>query len=307
MSSLPKLSSPSHLTVIINPASGKPYPILRTLNDVLTPAGIEWEVRLTHRPGDARALAQAAVQNGAQALAVYGGDGTVMEAASGLAALGSRLPLLILPGGTANVMSVELGLPTDPVLACQLLAQPETSALRAVDMIRYRDQFFWLRLGTGLEAQMVAGADRSLKDVLGVLAYGVSFMQALNTPLTARYRLTLDGEALESEGVACLIANSAHFGASGLSLAPHVDVSDGWLDVFVIRNSDLSSLWALATSMMTGESDYATLLRWTARTITLEADPPLTVQGDGELIGPTPLTVQIAPGAVNVIVPAPAN
>src|ERR1700693_568815 len=95
--------------VIINPASGQDEPILNVLNSVLRPAEIKWDVFVTTEAGDARKYAQQAVAAGIDAVAVYGGDGTVTEAASGL--IGSNMPLAILPGGTANVMSIELGIP----------------------------------------------------------------------------------------------------------------------------------------------------------------------------------------------------
>jgi len=81
-------------------------------------AGITWEASVTHKPGDATLFAQAAVKEGVDALAVYGGDGTLMEAISGL--MGSEVPLIILPGGSANVMANELRIPSDLKEACML-------------------------------------------------------------------------------------------------------------------------------------------------------------------------------------------
>src|SRR4051794_19444696 len=95
--------------VIINPASGQDRPILGILNRVFHAAGINWEVGLTKQSGDALRMAREAVIAGADVVAVYGGDGTVMEVATGLS--GSDVPLAIFPGGTANVMAVELGIP----------------------------------------------------------------------------------------------------------------------------------------------------------------------------------------------------
>jgi len=95
-----------NIHIIINPASGRSESILPVINASMKEAGITWEASITHRPGDAIQYARAAVKEGVDCLAVYGGDGTLMEAISGL--MGSEIPLVILPGGSANVMANEL-------------------------------------------------------------------------------------------------------------------------------------------------------------------------------------------------------
>jgi diacylglycerol kinase family enzyme len=85
-----------HIHVVINPASGQPAAILNTINRVFHPAGIEWDISLTKSSGDARRYAQKAVTDGADIVAAYGGDGTVMEVSQGV--MGSQVPLAILPG-----------------------------------------------------------------------------------------------------------------------------------------------------------------------------------------------------------------
>src|SRR5690349_8821813 len=104
--------------VIINPISGRPQPVLYTLNSVFRAAGVGWDVSVTHECGDACRAAKAAASQGIDVVAVYGGDGTVLEAATGL--LGTTTPLAILPGGTANVLSVELGIPHDLTAATRI-------------------------------------------------------------------------------------------------------------------------------------------------------------------------------------------
>src|SRR5689334_20980165 len=162
--------------VIINPAAGQDYPVLSVLNRAFHPAGVDWDVFVTKRAGDARRYAEQAVEAGVDAVAVYGGDGTVMGAAAGL--IGGAVPLAIFPGGTANVISVELGIPSDLAEACALVCGA-ACAERPVDVGQIGEQYFLIRVGMGFEAQMVQGADRELKDRAGPLAYAVSAVQAL--------------------------------------------------------------------------------------------------------------------------------
>ncbi|MBI3941798.1 MAG: diacylglycerol kinase family lipid kinase [Chloroflexi bacterium] len=287
--------------VIINPAAGQDRPILSILNDVFQAAGIDWEVFVTKKAGDARHFAAASVKAGVDVVAIHGGDGSVMEAASGL--IGSDVPLAILPGGTANVMSVELGIPGN-LMEAVTLASGIGSTLRKVDMGEVSGYLFMLRAGVGLEAQMVEGADRELKTRIGSLAYTLAALQALREPKVMTFRMRLDGQEVVSDGITCIVANSGNVGVPNLSWAPTIDVSDGVLDVIVIRKADLPSLIAVATHVVTGSETGGELQHWQAREITVDTDPPENVQVDGEIIGKTPITAKVIPQAIQVVVPA---
>jgi diacylglycerol kinase (ATP) len=302
--------------VVINPAAGQDRPVLGTMNRVFHAAGVDWDVFVTKRAGDAGRYARDAIAEGYDAVGVYGGDGTVGEVASAM--VGAETPLAIFPGGTANVMAVELGIPSDTAQALAL-AVDAAAEQRLVDVGEVDlepgegdggargTRRFLLRVGFGFEAQMVEGADRELKDRLGPVAYALSALQTLRDPPMAHYRLTVDGEAVESRGITCIVANSGSLGRPGLTLAPGIDVGDGRLDVIVIRQADLGALLAVAASVLRGTADAAPLQRWQGREVTLVEEPPQAVTVDGEIVPVEPgrpLTVRVVPRALRVIVPA---
>ncbi len=294
--------------IIINPASGQDRPVLSILNDVFHPSGIDWEVFVTKETGDGSRYAREAVAAGVDAVGVYGGDGTVMEVAGAL--VGTHVPLAIFPGGTANVMSVELGVPSDPAEACALVSCGP-SLIRTIDVGQYGDYYFLTRLGMGLETTVIENTAREQKDRLGWLAYALNTVRELVDPKVCKYRLTLDGEVIETEGLICVVANSGIItpnsgipGRGVLSFAPGISVSDGVLDVVVIRRGDLGSLLSVAASMLAGNENAEPLLHWRAREVTVEADPPQTIQLDGEILDQTPAHARIVPNALRVIVPA---
>jgi len=165
-----------NIRVIINPGSGQPKPILHTLNQVFSSAGVEWDISLTQESGDAERFAQEAVKSGVDAVAAFGGDGTVMEVARGV--MGSQVPLAILPGGTANLMSVELGIPKDLNQAAEIIASPE-SEIKSIDVGEIGGTHFLLRVGLGIAAQKVELADRELKDRYGIMAYSIAALKAM--------------------------------------------------------------------------------------------------------------------------------
>jgi YegS/Rv2252/BmrU family lipid kinase len=289
------------IRVIVNPAAGQGQPALDLLENVFRAAGAAWDCCVVEQGGDARALAEEAVAAGVEAIAVYGGDGTVSAVASALR--GSGVPMAIFPGGTANVMSIELGIPGDLAEAAALVCGG-AGMTRTVDMGELEQGAFLLRAGVGFEAQMVEGAG-ALKERVGTLAYTLAALQALREPKVSRYRLTLDGQEVESEGLTCIIANSGSLGVPGLTFAPTILVDDGLLDVIVLRQADLGSLLSLLASVLRGDENAAPLQHWQAREINVVADPPQSVQVDGEMQGTTPLHARIHPRAVEIIVPKP--
>ena len=288
--------------VIINPVSGQPQPILPTINSVFHPADVEWDVSVTLKSGDATRAAQKAAADGVDLIAAYGGDGTVMEVASAL--IGSDTPMAILPGGTANVVSVELGIPKDLAKACQVIVD-EKSQLRAIDIGTAEGRNFLHRVGIGLAAEKVKGATREMKDRYGTLAYSIAWFKSAKNPPTAKYQLVLDEKAYEVEGFTCIVANSGSMGAPGFNMSKETSVSDGLLDVFVIHDSGFFSTLSAFAGSVTGrrEPNPDTFHHWQAKNIRIETDPPLSTQGDGEVWGETPISISVIPHAVEVIVP----
>ena len=286
--------------VVINPASGQPKPVLHTINSVFRAAGVDWEVAVTKDSGDGHRFAQEAVAAGADVVAAFGGDGTVMEVASAL--MGSEVPVAILPGGTANVMSVELGIPNDLEAAARI-ACGQSSHVQAVDMGQVGERTFMLRVGLGFAAEHVLGATREMKDQYGVLAYTVSALETLKKLPVARYTLTLDGEQVEVEGFTCRVDNSANMGLPGLVASTETNVSDGLLDVTVIRDAGADSLYSIVVSSAGhGTPNPEVFFHRQAREITIETDPPQRVIGDGEEWGQTPISVKVLPQAVRFMV-----
>ncbi|MGD9093897.1 MAG: diacylglycerol kinase family lipid kinase [Anaerolineales bacterium] len=286
--------------VVINPASGQDQYILNTINRVFRESEIAWDVSVTQKSGDARRFARQAVAEGADIVAAYGGDGTVMEVADGVA--GGEIPMAILPGGTANLMSVELGIPKDLAKAAQIITDPN-SVIRQVDVGQVGEKQFILRVGIGFAAEKVKIADREMKDKWGILAYSIAGLKALKTTPMAQYHITVDGVEHETDGKTCLIDNAGNMGLQGVSAAKTISVSDGLLDVIVVRNASISSWIAVGDQVLGREPKSGAVKHWQGREISIECDPPQTVQVDGEVWDPTPFSVKVLPGVLPILTP----
>jgi diacylglycerol kinase (ATP) len=285
--------------VIINPGSGQPKPILHTLNAVFRPKGIDWDISLTKKSGDAERFARQAAESGADIVAAFGGDGTVMEVARGL--MGLETPLAILPGGTANLMSVELGIPHDLKQAVEVAAD-EHAITHAIDVGKVNGGYFLLRVGMGFPARKVEYADRKLKDRFGVMAYTLAAVKAVKAKTEANYRLTVDGKVFEVRTRACQVYNAGNMGKAGTAPVPGISVEDGLLDLLALREQAALTLLAQGMEHSIRHSEDL-FYRWQGSQIVIESDPPQPVHIDGEVVGTTPVHIEIIPKAIRVLAP----
>lgn len=162
-----------------------------------------------------------------------------------------------------------------------------------------------LRLGLGFEADMMKEADRAIKNRFGRLAYVISSAKALQKIQEAKYQLTIDGKQYESSGFTCIIANSGNTGFEDLSLDNRIDVSDGLLDVIIVRQVNISLFGhILAAILRKRRGDNVELVQhWQGKDIQVISTPQQRAQCDGEVLDKIPLHAKVIPNAGRVIVP----
>jgi YegS/Rv2252/BmrU family lipid kinase len=291
--------------VIINPASGQNAFILNTLNEVFNPAPFDWQVDITTERGDAARLARAAIEGGADVIAVYGGDGTVVEICNAVAH--TDVPVAILPGGTGNALSLSLKIPQQLRQAAELIAQP-VPRVEKIDMGVVDGSYFSVGLATGFMAKTVGEASRQSKDQLGLLAYTMSLLQEMQGYPPATYTLTMDDrDPITISAVACNILNVGTFGLGQVSLVPESRATDGYLHVLAFENATLGQLIpTLATAASLDDLPFS-LPRWKVKRIRVESTPAHPWMMDGEVVGTTPIDIHIEPCTLPVIVPADSD
>jgi diacylglycerol kinase (ATP) len=287
--------------VVINPASGKNEPVLNVINQVFGRHGVEWEIGVTHAYGDATRLAQKAAAAGYDLVAGYGGDGTQHEIANGLLSGGevdNPTPMGVLPGGTGNGFARELGVSKRLDEALETLC---TSARqRQIDVGLIGNQFFIQRLYAGA-IEPEDQTSREMKDKYGNLAYLISGFERVKNLENIPFRITLDGQVVEEEGVKCYVVNSGQTG-TGLAIDANFAVDDGYLDVFLLAK-DLEAPMAAAERFFNLKAQLAGRYYWRAREISVEPAEDKAVWVDGEYYGRTPASISIRAGALRVAVP----
>ncbi len=288
-----------HIQVIINPASGADLPVLAVLNRALKKYKIAADIHVTQKAGEATHLAQASLSGTYDAVVVYGGDGTVMEVAQALCF--QNMPMVVLPGGTANVLAKELKLPLDLVSACELLGKPDLQSL-IIDMAECNRMPFIIRLNTGILAKMITDTSRTQKDTLGTLAYALSALKNGEELQPVTYELTLDGKVQTIAGVALMITNIGNIGLPGVSLLPEIRADDGKLDVVVLESADLASLVKLATSTVTPMTPPNTLQHWSVEQVKLSIPAGQSALLDDRALTETDLSISVLPKALTLLV-----
>ncbi|MDV6374033.1 diacylglycerol/lipid kinase family protein [Deinococcus arenicola] len=243
-------------------------------------------------------------------LVAAGGDGTV----SGLtyAVRDQGVPVLAFPAGTANLIAQNLDLPTTaPELAALVLAGHSIQVdLGEID-VRGKKNGFAMLAGAGADAAMIEGSE-DLKDKFGVMAYVISAMKQLN-PKKTTFKLTIDGEQREFEGIGVMVAN---FGMANfrMPITTDIDPDDGKFTVVLLKAGNLLRLIpnlidSVRAKLHLGDPMFSDNMETlTACEITVDAADPFPLQYDGELmVETTPFTARILVGAALFITAATAE
>ena len=244
--------------------------------------------------------ARDAAAAGVDVVVAYGGDGTVMEVAEGVA--GTSALLGVLPGGTANLMAHELGVAVGIEKAAQVIADPASRRV-PVDLGRANGKHYILRCGTGWGARQVADATRELKDRWGVLAYTFGKVKAWGESDVVHYVVEMDGVVHEFDAFAVSVVNAGNVGLGRVRLAKNISVSDGLLDLLALRGKGVKAFGELGGAMA-GLPQGQQVEHAQGRVFRIEARPAQPVQLDGEMVGDTPLEIEVVAGALTAIVPA---
>ncbi|MDQ3461256.1 MAG: diacylglycerol kinase family lipid kinase [Deinococcota bacterium] len=291
--------------VIMNPVSGQhdPKRTRRRLEERFREGGLDFDFRETQGDGDALCWAEAAGDEGFDVVVAVGGDGTIMEAMSGLIKSKGSVPLAQVPTGTANLLARALLIPINVEKSLELVFSGKEERLD-VGYLPDHDRYFALVAGMGYDANMIAEAPRNLKRVMGFAAYVVSGIKSLFRLKRVRVHLEADGEKMDFLAHTVMVINVGQIAAAKISLGPDIHPHDGKLDLMIASSV---TLWGLARTfwqILTRQYKSQENLRYIqAAKIKIEVQPPLGVQIDGEAFGTTPLCVEAVPGGANLIVP----
>ncbi|MGH8673662.1 MAG: diacylglycerol/lipid kinase family protein [Burkholderiales bacterium] len=291
------------IALIVNPASGRGAGrrLAPEVRERLGRSGTNCELQFTSAPGEMRSLVAAALREGADCVAVAGGDGSLNEAVNGYVGVAREdQALAVIPLGTDNDFAKMLGVGSDWRLACERIA---SGARRRIDAGRCNGHVFANGIGAGFDAQVALEAN-SIRWLRGNAVYGLALAKTLLLRYsTPNARIVHDGGAIETRITMLAAANGTTYGGA-FRIAPGADIADGRLDLMVAEPLSRVGIIGFIPHVLRGTHvgrHGVTMVR--TRRVVVETDEPLVVHADGEIIDRAArrLEVEVLPGALRTI------
>ena len=296
------------LKVILNPSSGRET--ARTnIEDVLALLSMRGEIdradiNYTHARFDAQRFAEKTNPSDYDCIVAAGGDGTVNEVITGIMRAGIDAPVAICTSGTVNDFATINRLPQTPGEFTRMLLDMNT---RKVDCGRAGDTYFLNVLAGGLFSDVAYTVPSDLKTAFGPAAYYISAMkdfQEINE--TIPLIIKDDGGEITADASMFFVSNTKSVGGFR-NLMTNADVTDGLLDVMILKKVDYAEIMPLLGKLMIGDhtnSDKVIYFQTKGLRIeTADSNAKVTLDIDGEEGPGLPIDIECMHGAINLVVP----
>ena len=283
--------------------------------DLWQARGWRVEIQPTQAAHHATELAQQAAAAGSQIVIAAGGDGTLGEVANGLA--DTETILAPLPVGTANSFARELNMPLP-------LFRGKHQLLKAADLLlngriqrmdlgyttngKGSGRYWLLWSGAGADGYLVEHIEPRPKwsKKLGRLGYMLQGIALTARIPTVTAKVEIDGRCYEDHYLLALVSNCRLYAGGGLTISPQAKLDDGLFEVWLFQGEHIAKMFQYGALMKVGRRDYPGMEMINGRTISIDTTPTMPCQTDGEPSGHTPITCQIKPGALRLLLPASA-
>jgi len=312
---LPDRRAKKRMLVIVNPYATTVSDRLKNLVVYALQGRYDVEAIDTQARDHATELTRQAAREGYDVVVAFGGDGTVNEAANGLA--GTDTPVTCLPGGATNVFARTLGIPGDVVDATEhLLRIADDFQPRRVDTGLVNGRHFVFASGVGLDASVVERVDAhpKRKAKFGEWYFTYAAVASFNRKyLFNPPRMVVEPDSGQSSGAVTVIVQNSdpftYFGTRPIRVTRGAGLDTGRLGLAALRRASVLDMPTLIPRIFSGHSE--TLLRH--RQVT-DFDPvegvtvstadgrPLPVEVDGDFIGDfEQVRYEIAPRSLAVV------
>jgi diacylglycerol kinase (ATP) len=248
---------------------------------------------------DIAVQARRAVQDGVARLVVAGGDGTMHQAAQGLA--GSACALGVVPLGTGNDLAGTLGIPHDLDAAT---GRALSGSVRHLDLALVETTVCIGYAGVGFDSVVTRFANE-VKRLRGPLVYAYAVLHTLATFKPPVLRVVHDAGTFEGRAMFAVVANLPRFGG-GMRIAPAALPDDGWLDLVIVRELSRLRLLAVFPKVYRGTHvNHPEIQIVRTRKVEITLDREMTLYGGGEPVAThaagQPFAVEVMPGALRVV------
>ena len=295
---------------IINPSSGKQNieSMLKEITSTLILEQIspQIEVFYTEKKDDAKNRAAELKPGEFDYVVSVGGDGTLNEVANGLILSQSHIPLAIISAGTVNDFATYMKLPQTADGFCKMIKEFQT---KAVDVGKVNNEYFINVLAAGMLTDIAYKVPKDKKAVLGKMAYYLEGVKEFPKQLAQNMTLTFKSKEYNDtqDIMVFLVANSKSVGGFA-DAAPLASVSDGYLDVLIIKKMGLlTEAPDLIIKFFQGEHPKHPAIEYfqtkELHVLPTEKTAEIAIDYDGEILEEgLPVDISIVPEALNLII-----
>jgi YegS/Rv2252/BmrU family lipid kinase len=305
----PETGKRPRVFVVLNPRSGSysAAEVRRAIDQ--HSRGVDIEVHEVSAGDDLRQFVRSAIDRGCDPIVAAGGDGTVSAVADIL--VGTEAHLVVIPLGTANVLARELGIPVDLWDACRLGAHRvmlgslpgDDRGVFRLDAMKVGDRHYFTQVGVGIDALMIRDTDEAHKKRFGRLAYLRTAATALVGFQPRKFTITVDGRPTVARASQVVVANTGMMGQQPFRWGPDIRAGDGRLDVCIVRARSLLDYLGIFWYVVRARQSPNVRYLVAERSVAIATKHPQPVQADGEILGNTPVRIEVVPHAVRVVVP----
>jgi YegS/Rv2252/BmrU family lipid kinase len=292
-----------HAFIVLNPVSGigNIDTFRQKLGSHFSQAG--WTYSLYVTTGQEKVkevVCNALAQDPVDMVVACGGDGTIGQVAAGL--VGTEIPLGTVPLGTWNALARNLGIPILTDDALRLLTGEHS--IRAIDALSVNDGIYLGNVSAGFSSSMIESTRRESKRRFGFLAYIWNLVLQLIGLRRIGFHLIIDQKHRKVRAAEVMVVNSTLIGLGELPTKLNIHPDDGKIDVCIMKPRSIFGMLTVAWNILVRGKNRHPEFRYYPATcsVHIKTKKPLTVQGDGEVIGQTPVEIFLVPQALNLVV-----
>lgn len=290
--------------VVHNPVSGQTEgdTVRERIKELMAEHQIPHEIYETTGKEKLHEVVKAAIEHGFERFIAVGGDGTISGVASGL--VNTEFPLVILPAGTVNALARELGIPIGVENEADWWLSDCES--RMIDVMQIGERYFLLNISVGISGEIVKETKREDINRLGILAFIRLAMKRKDGLPQYRFQVTIDDTLTYIRASELFVANSGVLlGLKSFTLDPDADLDTGRMSVCYARIRTLMDYMRIALKIIAAPTEEKDELHCTdaRREVRIHSNRPIPVQGDGDKVGTTPVTITLVPRALHVVAP----
>ena len=294
---------------VINPSSGKQN-FKEKINEIIGKLILDQvcnliDVFYTEKKDDALYKVASLKQGDYDFVVCVGGDGTLNEVINGSVLSESTIPVAVISSGTVNDFASSLNLPMETEPFCRMI---DEFCTKTVDVGAVNNKYFINVVAAGFMSDIGFKVTKDKKAVMGKLAYylegAADVPNQLNNTFTLRF--ITDDRVLEEEVMLFMVTNTKSVGGFNV-IAPYASVSDGLLDVVIIRKMDIFQMIPLMISLLQGDHvNHPAVEYLQTKKIRIEklSDGEIMVDYDGEYLEDGfPLDIRLSDHGVSLLMP----